>query len=72
MKKRGRFLLQGSKLDLRQAGGVTTTSITIAVAIAIVKQTDISLLSDNGGPIHITAYSLLYRIKFVRRKGTLI
>ena len=82
LKKRGRPLLLGSKLDedvqkyiraVRAAGGVVTTSITIAAATAIVKQNDRSLLVENGGPINLTpnwAKSLLVRMEFVKRKGT--
>ena len=58
VKKRGRPLLLGTKLDddvksyvkaVREAGGVITTSITIAAATAIVRQADRNLLFENGG-----------------------
>ena len=58
---------------VRAAGGVVTTSITIAAATTIVKQNDRSLLVENGGPINLTpnwAKSLLVRMEFVKRKGT--
>lgn len=54
MKKRGRPLLLGKKLDdkvksyiraVRECGGVITTAITIAAATAIVKSEDRNLLS---------------------------
>ena len=82
IKKRGRPLLLGENLDtavknyikaVREAGGIINTSITIAAATAIVQKTDRSLLSENGGPITITtnwAKSLLYRLNFVKRRGS--
>ncbi|SMN02226.1 hypothetical protein SPONN_625 [uncultured Candidatus Thioglobus sp.] len=82
VKKRGRPLLLGTSLDdevksyiraVREAGGVITSAITIAAATAIVRQTDRNLLVENGGPIALTtnwAKSLLYRMKFVKRKGS--
>lgn len=78
VKKRGRPLLLGEKLDdevkcyiraVRERGGVITTSITMAAATAIVKRADRNLLAENGGPISITtnwAKSLLYRLNFVK------
>ena len=72
VKKRGRPLLLGENLKtavknyikaVREAGGVINTSITIAATTAIVRKSDRSLLSENGGPITITtnwAKSLLY------------
>ena len=82
VKRRGRPLLLGEKLDtevksyiqaVREAGGVITTSITIAAATAIVRRSDRNLLSENGGPITLTnnwAKSLLYRLNFVKRRGS--
>ena len=82
VKKRGRPLLLGTKLDddvksyvkaVREAGGVITTSITIAAATAIVRQADRNLLFENGGPITLTtnwAKSLLFRLNFVKRRGS--
>ena len=82
VKKRGRPLLLGEELDtavknyikaVRDAGGVITTSITIAAATAIVRKTDRSLLSENGGPMTITtnwAKSLQYQLNFVKRRGS--
>ena len=79
MKKRGRPLLLGEKLDgdvklfiqgLRDAGGIVTTSITMAAATGIIRRSNRNLLSENGGPISITsnwAKSLLYRMNFVKR-----
>ena len=82
LKKRGKPLLLGEKLDedvkhylraVREGGGVITTAITVASATAIVRKTDRNLLSENGGPITITtnwAKSLLYRMGFVKRRGS--
>ena len=82
VKKLGRPLLLGEKLDsqvkayiqaLREEGGVVTTSITMAAAMAIVRKADRNLLGENGGPITITnnwAKSLLYRMNFVKRRGS--
>ena len=82
VKKRGRPLLLGEKLDedvkqylraVREGGGVITTVITMASATAIVRRSDRNLLSENGGPITITsnwAKSLLYRMGFVKRRGS--
>lgn len=82
VKKRGRPLLLGEKLDsqvksyiqaVREGGGVITTSITMAAATAIVRKADRNLLEENGGPITITnnwAKSLLYRMNFVKRRGS--
>ena len=75
-------MLLGTKLDddvksyvkaVREAGGVITTSITIAAATAIVRQADRNLLFENGGPITLTtnwAKSLLFRLNFVKRRGS--
>ena len=58
---------------VRECGGVITTSITIAVATAIVRKEDRNLLVENGGPIMLTknwARSLLCRLNFVKRRGS--
>ena len=82
LKKRGRPLLLGEKLDsevksyiqaVRERGGVVTTSIAMAAATAIVQKADRNLLAENGGHIAITnnwAKSLLYRMNFVKRRGS--
>ena len=70
IKKRGRPLLLGEKLDsevisymyiqaVREDGSVITTSITMAAATAIVRKADRNLLAENGGPITITNEALL-------------
>ena len=60
VKKRGRPLLLGEKLDshvksyiraIREGGGVVTTSIKMAAATAIVRKEDRNFLGENGGPI---------------------
>ena len=62
MKKRGRPLLLGEKLDgdvklfiqgLRDASGIVTTSITMAAATGIIRRLNQNLLSENGGQIVI-------------------
>ena len=82
IKKRGRPLLLGEKLDSEiksyikavcEVGGIVTTSITIAAATAIMRKADRNLLAENGGHISITsnwAKSLLYRMNFVKRRGS--
>ena len=79
--KRGRPLLLGEELDkqvqgyiraLRDEGGVVTIPLTMAIGTAIVESSNRMLLSKNGGSIEITknwARSLLYRMKFVKRRG---
>ena len=81
LKKRGRPLLIGEKLDTEvksyiravgECGGVIT-AITIAAATAIVMKEDRNLLAENGGPITFTktrAKSLLCRLNFVKRRGS--
>ncbi len=57
---------------MRDKGAVVTTPITMPVATALVESTDCTLLFKYGGPIEITANwakSLLYRMKFVKRRG---
>lgn len=82
VKKRGRPLLLGEKLDsevkcyiqaVRGGGEVMTTAITTVAATAIVKKSDRNLLAKNRGSITITsnwAKSLLSRMNFVKRKGS--
>lgn len=74
VKKRGRPLLLGGKLDsevksyiraVREGGGVVTTSITVAADTAIVRKADRNLLAEHGGPITISkdwAKCLLFRM----------
>ena len=53
---------------------MVTTSITMAATTAIIRKADRSLLAENGGHITITnnwAKSLLYRMNFVKRRGSL-
>ena len=75
-KKRGRPLTLG-ELDgkvqqylrsLRKAGAPVNVRIVVAAAEGIVKATDRTMLSDNGGGIHLTkawAYSILNRMGFL-------
>ena len=58
---------------VREGGGVITMAITMTTATAILRRADRNLLSDNWGPIDITtnwAKSLLYRMGFVKRRGS--
>ena len=80
-KKRGRPLTLG-ELDgkvqqylrsLRRAGAPVNARIVIAAAEGIIKATDRTMLSENGGHIQLTkawAYSILQRMGFVQRKAT--
>ena len=80
--KRGRPLLLGERLDtmvqkylkkVREGGGVVTARVAIAAARAIILTQDRSQLIELGGHIELTqawAYSLLCRMKFVKRKAT--
>ena len=82
VKKRGRPLLIGEKLDgevkayiraIRTMGGVVTTTIMIAAGKAIVSRADRSLLAENGGPVTLSknwAKYLVYRLNFVKRRGS--
>ena len=57
---------------MRDEGAVVTTPIAMSVATALVESTDRTLLFKYGSPIEITANwakSLLYRMKFVKRRG---
>ena len=52
---------------------MTTTTIMMAAATAIVRRSDSNFLSENGGSISITpnwAKSLLCRLNFVKQKGS--
>ena len=54
-------------------GAVINAQIVIAAAKGIITGTDKSLLAENGGAIDITknwAKSLLYRMNFVKRRGS--
>ena len=56
-----------------EVGGVITTAIIMAATTAIAQKSDRNLLAENGGPITISsnwAKSLLYRINFVKRRGS--
>ena len=71
--RRGRPLVLEEKLEVRERGGVLTTAITMASATAVVRHEDRNLLLENRGSIDITANwakSLLYRMGFVKRRGT--
>ena len=82
-KKRGRPFLLGAELDeqvkqylahVRGAGGIVNTAIILGVAEGIVKNVDSNLLAINGGHIVLTkswAKSLLSRMGFVKRRGTM-
>ena len=82
VKKRGRLLLIGEKLNgkvkayiraIRDIGGVVTTTITIAAGKAIVSTVDRSLLIENGAPATLSknwAKSLLYKLNFVKKRGS--
>ncbi len=81
-KRRGRSLLLGELLDKqvqvylnnqRKNGGVVSSRIVMAAAKGFVSAHDCSQLVENGGHISINrhwAYSLLSRMKFVKRKAT--
>jgi hypothetical protein len=80
-KKRGRSLLLGDVLDskvqaylkkIRESGGVVSARIAIAAAKGLVMVYDRRKLAEYGGPILLNrhwAYSLLKRMKFVKRKA---
>ena len=81
-KKRGRPLLLGEALDskiqqylrkVREGGGTVTARIATAAARGLLLKYDKMKLAEFGGPIELNrhwAYSLLKRMKFVRRKAT--
>ena len=82
LKKRGRPLLLGEKLDMlvqtylrkvREGGGAVSARIVIAAARGIVLKCDRSILVEFGGYVQLNkqwANSLLRRMKFVQRKAT--
>ena len=82
VKKRGRPLLLGESLDrmvqkylkkVREGGGVVTARVVVAAARAIILTQDRSKLVEFGGHIELNrawAFSLLRRMKFVKRKAT--
>ena len=81
-KKRGRPLMLGEDIDkqlqlylqkVRDQGGVITASVVVAAARGILLSNDRSKLVEFGGHIELSrqwAYSVLARMKFVRRKAT--
>ena len=82
VKKRGRPLLLGESLDrmvqkylkkVREGGGVVTARVVVAAVRAIILTQDRSKLVEFGGHIELNrawAFSLLRRMKFVKRKAT--
>ena len=82
LKKRGRDLLLGEELDrkvqeylknVRSSGGVVSARIAMAAARGILLSYDKNMLAEFGGPIELNrnwAYSLLKRMKFVKRKAS--
>ncbi len=81
-KKRGRAVLLGEDLDwkvqvylkyVRDGGGVVSARIAMAAARGILLTCDRSKLAEFGGHVELNrhwAYSLLGRMKFVKRKVT--
>lgn len=82
MKKRGRPVLLGEILDtrvqqylrgVREAGGVVSAKIAMAAARGILLSCNRSRPAEFGGDVELNrqwAYSLLKRMKFVKRKAT--
>ena len=82
MKKRGRPVLLGETLDkkvqqyltrVRDGGGVVSARIAMAAARGILMSCNRSRLVEFGGDVELNrqwAYSLLSRMKFVKRKAT--
>ena len=80
-RKRDRPLLVGNKVDaeiqtivkgVHDSGAVINTAIVTGIAKGVLDKRDMSLLSENGGPIDPgknLAKSLLYRMGFVKRRG---
>ena len=59
--------------SLRRAGAPVNARIVIAAAEGIIKATDRTMLSENGGHVQLTkawSYSILKRMGFVQRKAT--
>ena len=81
-KKRGRPVLLGEDLDtkvqlylrkVREGGGVVSARIVMAAARGVLLSCERSKLVEFGGHIEVNrhwAYSLLHRMKFVKRKVT--
>ena len=82
MKKRGRPVLLGEVLDVkvqqylrrvRERGGVVSARIAMAAARGILLAHNRSRLVEFGGDVELNrqrAYSLLKRMKFIKRKAT--
>ena len=82
VRKRGRSVLLGEDLDMkvqaylkkvRDEGGVVSARIAMAAARGLLLSCSKSLLAEFGGPVDLNrhwAYSLLRRMKFVKRKAT--
>lgn len=82
LKKRGRKVILGEDIDckvqnyllkVRDGGGVVSARIAIAAARGILLSCDRCRLVEYGGPVDLSrswAYSLLHRMKFVRRKAS--
>ena len=82
VQKRGRPYLLGDKLDkllqmyirkIRDGGGSVSTRIVVAAARGLLLSYDKIKLEEFGGSLRLNrhwAYSLLRRMKFVRRKAT--
>ena len=82
LKKRGRTLLLGDDLDakvqaylknVRKGGRVVSARIAMAAARGILLSCDKYMLAEFGGPVQLNrhwAYSLLKRMKFVKRKAS--
>ena len=82
LKKRGRPLLLGERLDsmvqkyisdTRKVGGSVSTAVVIAGAKGILMTQDRTRLAEFGGPVTLTkawAISLLKRMNYTKRRGT--
>ena len=80
--KHGRKVLLREDLDrkvqaylkqVREGGGTLSARIAMAAARGIPLKSNRSLLTEYGGPVHLTrhwTHSLLKRMKFVQRKAT--
>ena len=78
----GRPLLLGQDVEektrrviqqIREAGGVINNSVVIGIITGILRDTESSLLLENGGPIHVdksVARRLSSRMQFVKGRGT--
>ena len=59
--------------QIRQSDGIINSSVVIGTITGILCSTDSSLLLENGGTINVdkeVARRLLYRMQFVKRRGT--